>query len=148
MGDDIGEGFDVDGFGDVAVAAGFEGAAAVAGEGVGGEGDEGDGFGVIGGFELAGRFPAVNFGDGEVEEDEVGFDFVGSVEAGTPVKGGHNFVAGALQYKADEFVVIGVVFDDEDTGHVRGLAREALLFPHASVVMITSLLPETELVFG
>src|SRR5262249_57392112 len=90
---------------------------AVAGDGVGGQGDHRDGPGGGIGAELARRLPAVQHGEAHVHEDERGRLRTGLLDALPAVHRHHDLVA-PLDEPAREHVTVHlVVLDEEDLRH-------------------------------
>jgi hypothetical protein len=114
--------FEVEGFGDVVVAADGEAGDAVADGVAGGEEEDGQ---VAGGPEALGDFEAVHVGEHDVEDDEVGLEAGGGAEGLGGVAGDLDLETGEAEGGGQERADVLLVVDDEDA--VFGLGRFAHL---------------------
>ncbi len=114
--DDLVEGFEADGFGDVVVAAGGEGSVAVALQRVRGDRDDGDRPQRVVVLALPDRLPPVHAGKPQFQDDEVGHLAGGGHQRLGAVAGGEDLVV-VLERGDHEFQVVFVILDHEHSLH-------------------------------
>lgn len=111
---------EADGFREEVVHAGLEATFTIAGEGVGGEGDDDAGIGggvlAFAKADLGGSFEAVHFGHLAIHEDEVMGVVEGGGEGIAAVGGEFDLEAEAGEHAADDELIGGVILGDEDAG--------------------------------
>ena len=105
---------EAEGFDEVVVGSGVESVHAVGDEAAGGEHEDGDG--VLALADLAADGEAVEFGEHEVEEDEVGGFFEGEGEALFAVGGGDHAMSFCFEGVGEADAQGGFVFDEKDAG--------------------------------
>ena len=103
-----------EGLGHVVVGAQLEAGDAVRLLGAGGQHDDRH---VAVAAEGPGNVQAVELGEGEVEDDQVGVAAAGDLQGLLPVTGGEDLETGALQVVAHQPHDVGLVVDDEHRGH-------------------------------
>src|SRR5256885_8022494 len=113
--------------GDERVAAGIHRALGVAGERVAREGDDGDGPGAIVGLEPPRRLPAVEAGQREVHDDQIGRVPERLLERLVAVLRLHHTEARELEELAVHLPVVGEVVHDEDQRRLRRRRRRLAL---------------------
>src|SRR4029077_16974626 len=100
--------------GDEGIASGIERALAVAGQGVAGQRNDGDvaGTGIV--LEAPGRFPAVEAGQREIHDDDVGTQLEGLVEGLVAILGLLHPQPRVREELDVDVPVVGIVVDEQD----------------------------------
>ncbi len=78
------------------------------------------------GREPAEDLDAVDAGQHQVEDDEVGRAVLGRAQGSRTVRGAVDVEAGVAQVAVDDLGDEGIVIDDEDAGHAATIGRSAL----------------------
>ncbi len=113
---------DIQRLGDVTVATGVEGLLAVAGQGIGGQGNDWNTRRGGVRFEHIREAPAVDLGDGKVEQDQDRMRDARDIQAAASIARAGDGKTFLFQQKADQVEVVGVVFDDQDRTFTHSLS--------------------------